>query len=182
MTKATCSGTLAALAFGSTMILAAQNPPGAQTPPPAQAPQTQPPPAAQPATPQASSPESKLTVSGCLKPAAQTAATAGGATPTPTGTAGSAEARGSAGAAEPKYMLEKATPADQPASASSSSRSYLLIANDAALAPHVGKQLEVTGTLDGQRSSSSAQGADSPRSMPRLIVESGKVLPAACSD
>jgi hypothetical protein len=80
-------------------------------------------------------------------------------------------------------MLEKAKPADQPASASSSGRSYLLIANDAALAPHVGKQVELTGTLDDQGGSSSARGGgDSPSGMSKLRVESGKVLAAACSD
>ena len=189
MKKAIWSSTFAALAFSGAMILAAQNPPGSQTSPAPQAPpsatpQTQSPPAPEATTPQAGSSESKVTVSGCLKLAAQTATTAGASTASPTGTAGSAEARANAGTAEPKYLLEKAMPADQPASANSSNRSYLLIANDAALAPHVGKQLEVTGTIDDQGRSSSARagGADSPSSTPRLTVESGKILPAPCSN
>jgi hypothetical protein len=64
-------------------------------------------------------------------------------------------------------------------------RTYRLIANEAALSPHVGKKLELTGTIDDQSSASSASSdasrAASAASAPKLKVESGKVLAAQCS-
>jgi hypothetical protein len=48
-----------------------------------------------------------------------------------------------------------------------------LIANEAALNPHVGKKLELTGTIDDQPSS----GATGQK----LRVEAGKVLAEACT-
>src|SRR5262249_12103244 len=66
--------------------------------------------------------------------------------------------------------------------------SYRLVANEQALAPHAGKKIEVTGTLDNQASASpgpSAAPSDSSASggaAPRLIVESGKVIAPTCTD
>lgn len=187
MKKPIWSGAFAALAFSSVIILSAQDQSPSQTPATPQAPpsatqQTPAPQPSQPATPEANSSEPKLTITGCLKPAAETAATAGASAASPTGTTGSAEAKPSAGNAEFKYMLENATSAEQAASASSSGRSYLLIANDSALAPHVGKKVELTGSIEGQGSSSSAGGADSRSNMPKLKVESGKVIAASCAN
>jgi hypothetical protein len=74
------------------------------------------------------------------------------------------------------------------AKTTSTIRSYRLVANEEALAPHAGKKIEVTGTLDGQASTSrgstsapsdsSGPGGDAPR----LIVESGKVIAPTCTD
>ena len=74
-----------------------------------------------------------------------------------------------------------------PGSASSSeAHTYRLVANESALAPHTGKKLEITGTLDGPSttapnpapSGSSASTANTPK----LIVESGKIISATCTD
>jgi hypothetical protein len=63
-----------------------------------------------------------------------------------------------------------------------------LIANDTALNPHVGKKLELTGTIDDQDSSarsataeSSGPSTSSAANAPRLRVESGKVVAEACT-
>jgi hypothetical protein len=65
--------------------------------------------------------------------------------------------------------------------------------NPAALTPHVGKKLELTGTLENQSgpsgaapsgttaSGSTSGAAESSAQGPALRVESGKVLAASCS-
>lgn len=74
------------------------------------------------------------------------------------------------------------------AKTTSTVRSYRLVANEQALAPHAGKKIEVTGTLDNQasasRESSSAPSASSAPAAdaPRLIVESGKIIAPTCTD
>jgi hypothetical protein len=73
-------------------------------------------------------------------------------------------------------------PAD---SAPAAAKTYRLIANAAALGPHVGKKLELTGTLEdpngaAQPNESSATG--SAAKAPTLKVESGKVVAASCSE
>jgi len=148
---------------------------------------------------------------------ASAAGTTGAATAGTTGTTGTTGATGTAGAAgasastadtaNTKFVLTDATvgsaaAADSPAatapgapaaapspSAASSSpkQTFNLVANPTALAPHVGKKLELTGTLENQ--SSASQGAvpsetttASNAKTPSLRVESGKVIAATCSE
>jgi len=89
-----------------------------------------------------------------------------------------------------KFMLTNASATAAPAApgsvSSSEAHTYRLVANEAALAPHTGKKLEITGTLDGPSttapnpapSGSSASTANTPK----LIVESGKIISATCTD
>lgn len=149
---------------------------------------------AQPPTPQtAPASADKITVTGCLKAAppaatdtASTAATAGtsGATTagttgttgtTATGTAGAAAGAAAAGA-DAKFVLTDASAS--PADAGKSAQTYRLIANPTALTAHVGKKLELTGTIDA---TSTADPKDPSASAPALRVESGKVLAASCT-
>ena len=61
------------------------------------------------------------------------------------------------------------------ASTSAGTQTYRLIANPTALIPHVGKKLELTGTLDQDN-------ASEPSAGPALRVKSGKVIAASCSE
>jgi hypothetical protein len=162
-------------------------------------------------TPQQSTPQTttagsdqKVTVTGCLRSAAEaTTADATGATGTTaaTGTAGATGTSGSADS-DAKYILADAslkpadtsgasTSPDTPASTSpspstttaGSGQTYRLIANPAALTPHVGKKLELTGTLVEDNASASPNGAaaSSAAQGPALRVESGKVVGNSCS-
>ena len=114
--------------------------------------------------------EQKMIVTGCLRAAPSTgadaAATAGTTGTTPPGTAGTTGAAGPAGAAtdsaDAKFVLADAvissakadtesapaaagtTAAAGSASTARSQQTYQLIANGAALRPHVGKKLELT--------------------------------------
>jgi hypothetical protein len=80
------------------------------------------------------------------------------------------------------------SPAADPAGASSSTsqparstQTYRLIANPAALSPHVGKKLELTGTVEDQPAASSAPSSGAPAgSTKALRVEAGKVIAASC--
>jgi hypothetical protein len=123
----------------------------------------------------------QITVTGCLQ----------AAPPTPTGTAGTTEPRSDTASAEPKFVLiNAANSTSDPASTAqtpATSRTYRLVANEAALSPHVGKKLELTGTVDGQDSSNTATdsssasaNASAPRA-PKLVVESGKIVAETCS-
>jgi hypothetical protein len=138
-----------------------------------------------PPTPQQNTPSSsdkKIVVTGCLKAAPQTSADAGSAAGT-TGTAGTAGTAGSAvagtsgAAAEPKFVLTGAS-ASSPDSPSTA-QTYRLIANPTALTDHVGKKLELTGTLDPN---STPDPKDPSASAPALRVESGKIVAASCSE
>jgi hypothetical protein len=136
--------------------------------------------------------DQRITVTGCLKtaPPNSAAATGAGATGT-TGTAGApgTETAGS----EPKYVLADATSspaADAPgATAASAPQTYRLIANASALSPHVGKKVELTGTVIDQDSSTRSSGAapggasaaQSAATGPALRVEAGKVISPACT-
>ena len=65
-----------------------------------------------------------------------------------------------------------------PGSASASeAHTYRLVANESALAPHAGKKIEVTGTLDTPSGPSS-----SSANTPKLVVESGKVISQSCAN
>jgi hypothetical protein len=120
--------------------------------------------------------------------------TASAANPNPAGTPGSAVAgaTGTSGSTpDAKFILTSATmsPADSTstpgapstpsASASSSAQTYRLIANPTALTEHVGKKLELTGTLDP---TSTADPKDPSAAAPALRVQSGKIVAASCSE
>jgi hypothetical protein len=130
---------------------------------------------------QSSSDSKKITVTGCLKAAPQ----AGGtdtASATPTGTAGSSSATstGTSGATDPataKFVLTGASAS--PSDGTASAQTYRLIANPTALTEHVGKKLELVGTIDP---SSNADPKDPSAAAPALRVESGKIIAASCSD
>jgi hypothetical protein len=144
----------------------------------AQEPQTSP-------TPQSSSTPSstdkKITLTGCLKAAPQVASdvntasatgTAGSATPTATGTSGTAAAPTDA-----RFVLTSASAS--PGDATSAAPTYRLIANPAALGAHVGKKLELVGSIDP---TSTADPKDPSASAPAFRVESGKIVAASCSE
>lgn len=165
----------------------------------------------QPPTPQtttASGADHKVTVTGCLKAAREaTTADATGTTGTAgtAGTTGSAGTSGASGAADAAYVLTDASlkPTDTPGAtttpatpdpptpaspstttAGSSGQTYRLIANPSALTPHVGKKLELTGTLENESGSAAAGGASTAGADakgPALRVESGKVVANSCS-
>jgi len=87
--------------------------------------------------------------------------------PGPTGTTGATGGtKGTAGAST--------TPA----------QTYRLVANVSALTPHVGKKLELTGTLEpaGSGGSEASTGADANANSPVLRVQAGKVVAASCSE
>jgi hypothetical protein len=158
----------------------AQQPPTPQTSPTPQtaapAPQTTPPPQATP-----SSTDKKITLTGCLKAAPQAAGDVN--TASPTGTAGSATsaATGTSGTTaaptDAKFVLTGASAA--PGDTASAAPTYRLIANPAALGAHVGKKLELVGSIDP---SSTADPKDPSASAPAFRVESGKIVAASCSE
>lgn len=136
-------------------------------------------------TPQSSSPSStdnKITLTGCLKAAPQAPSdvntapaatgTAGTATSTATGTSGTAAAPTDA-----KFVLTSASAS--PGDATSAAPTYRLIANPAALNEHVGKKLELVGSIDP---SSTADPRDPSASAPAFRVASGKIVAASCSE
>ena len=185
MNRRVWTGTCAAMISLATAGILAQAP--AQTP-------AQPP--AQPPTPQQSAPPSsdkKIVVTGCLKAApAIPGDTASAANPNPTGAPGSAVAgaTGTSGTTpDAKFILTGATlsPADSTStpgtpgtpSASSSAQTYRLIANPTALTDHVGKKLELTGSLDP---TSTADPKDPSAAAPALRVQSGKIVAPTCSE
>ena len=155
-----------------------------------------------PAAPQPNSApptDHRITVTGCLRPAPAINTDGGGSSDVPS-TAGTTGTTGATGvASDPataKFVLADATisPAASEAGSSSATapganattttrepvQTYQLIANPVALSPHVGKKLELTGTLD-----ESAAAASSPKGQlagPVLRVEAGKVLAAACQN
>jgi hypothetical protein len=176
------TGMCAAVVSVATVGMMAQQPPAPQTSPTAQTPQTAPAPQTTPA-PQATTPtstEKKITLTGCLKAAPQAAGDVNSASPT--GTAGSATsaATGTSGTAaapiDAKFVLTgaSASPGDTPSAAPT----YRLIANPAALSAHVGKKLELVGSIDP---SSTADPKDPSASAPAFRVESGKIVAASCT-
>jgi hypothetical protein len=129
--------------------------------------------------------DTKLVVTGCLRAAPPNTAGTSGAAGNP-GVAGAATptpgAAATTGTAEQKFELAEATtasassaaaaPADA-ASAGAGKKTYQLIANPTALAPHIGKKLEMTGTIDA---SNTTPGTTA------LRVESGKIVADTCGD
>ena len=185
MTSTISAGLFAAFFGVATVGMTAQTPQPPQTAPPPAAQSAQPP-AAQPSTPPA---PGDITLTGCLKEAPASAADAA----TPVGTTGTAGATATAGASAPgpQYILSDATPspASSPetsaqaspagASASAAPQTYRLIANASALTPHVGKKLELVGTLESN--ASEAQSSAAGASAPALRVKSGKIVAASCT-
>jgi hypothetical protein len=157
------------------VIAQSQNPPdstprapSAQTPPPA------------PTTPPPAQDENALSVTGCLREAPATNAPAPGNAPDAAGRADAANGQS-------KFVLENAVPAATQGPASephgTAAKTYRLIANDAALIPHVGKKLELSGTLEKQSASAGADsGAPaSAANAPMLRVKAGKILADSCT-
>ena len=174
MRQSIWTGTCAAIVTFATAAIFAQTP--AQTP--AQPPTSQP--APQSSAP--STPDKKITVTGCLKAAPQTTADAAGTTgttpPNPTAAAGAptAGATGTSGAAESKFILTgaSATPAE-----AATAQTYRLIAHPTALSEHVGKKLELVGTID---TTSTPDPKDPAAAAPAFRVESGKIVAATCNE
>ncbi len=169
--KHTLSGALTVFACALATV-SAQTPPagGAQTPPAGGA---QTPPAI--STPAAAN---TVTVTGCLARADAAA---------PTGTAGTAGAAMDA----TKFVLKTAGGAAAPGAATAgttgtakagTASSYRLDAADAKLSPHVGHQIEVTGSVEKMQAGASAEAgaAASTPMAPKLKVESVKMIAATC--
>jgi hypothetical protein len=189
----TCAAIVGLATAGMLAQTPAQPPTSQQSTPQTATPQPSP---TQPQT-ATSSTDQKVTVTGCLKAAPQAASDTAnaGTAASPTGTtgaagstAGTAGTTGTAGAAgtsgtttspatgnDQKFVLTAAsmTPADT----ANSAQTYRLIANPSALTAHVGKKLELTGTID---KSSTADPNDPSAAAPALRVESGKIVAASC--
>ena len=127
-----------------------------------------------------------------------TAGTAGTAGTTgTTAAAATAGTTGDAAASTPKFLLTNAAPSvpdaasatsttaapTPPAASAPAAQTYRLIANPAALSPHIGKKLELTGTLEeaGAATATTESSAGSESNAASLRVESGKVVAASCS-
>lgn len=182
MTNRTWAGTCGAIVAAASMVVMAQ---------------TQPPPTPQQST---ASPD-QITITGCLR-----AAPGAAAATSATGTAGATGTTGTASAAptdaDAKFVLTNATqgPAAPPSSESAAGaaagsaagtasqasadqgQTYRLVANPASLSPHVGKKLELTGTLVNPSAATSSAAASSPSDAPALRVEKGKVIAASCDE
>ncbi len=151
------------------------------------APQAPPPAAAAPQTPPPAATAMKadsVTIEGCVQrsPAAPTAAPS--ATPGATGTAGTTAASSSmfvlANAMKPAASVAPPAASGAPAAAASSAAiasSYRLDADDSKLTPHVGHKVEITGTVD----SSSASSSPGASAVPKLKVDSVKMVAASCA-
>jgi hypothetical protein len=176
------TGMCAAIVSAATVGAFAQAP--QQTTTPQTTPQTTPAPAQ--AAP-SSSDQKTVTITGCLKAApAMSNEASSAANPNPTGTAGTtgttAEAAavatsGASAGADAKFILTAASAS--PADASATAQTYRLIANPTALSEHVGKKLELVGTLDP---ASTADPKDPSAAAPALRVQSGKIIAASCQE
>jgi hypothetical protein len=160
------------MVFAATVAVAAQTPTSqnSQEPTPAPQPETT---AQAPAAPPAQSSESsKITVAGCLQVAPASPTGTSGNAPSVPPAATDAPQKSDAASGDVKLVLANAVPspvATASASNSSAPLTYQLIVNAEALKPHVGKKLELTGTLEDKDSS------------PKLRVEAGKVIADACT-
>ena len=180
MRKNVWTGMCAAALFSATVAIAAQQPPTTQPPTPSNPPSTAPSTPTQPSASTRSDSADKITVTGCLQPAP----------PEPTGTAGTTDAtRDSAG--NEKFVLTNVTSApakDAGAPSTSAARTYQLVANEAALMPHTGKKLEVTGIPDDQAggtpgtSPTTRESPVSAAKAPKLIAESAKIIAPTCAE
>lgn len=147
----------------------------AQTPP--QPPQTQP-----PAPPSPQSTAQQIVVTGCLVAAAPANPAGAAGVTSATGTTGTTTdpttPAGTTGAApEQKFILKDAT-----TTPGTPKVTYRLVANAAALAPHLGKKLELTGTLDDSAAPAQDSSSGPDAQGPKLRVASGKVVAANCTE
>jgi hypothetical protein len=68
------------------------------------------------------------------------------------------------------------------AAATPAAKTYRLIANPSALSPHVGKKLELTGTLEAQDAKTTTEPTKgSEAGQAELRVQSGKLVAGSCS-
>lgn len=189
MKKTIWTGTITSvIACAAAAALSAQAPASPPSPPA--------PGASQAAQADTQSDDKKVVVTGCLKAAPSSAETAGTAGATgaagATGTAGAAAGTPApaTGAADQQFMLTDAAPADPAAAANTpdataagtARMSYRLVANPAALSPHVGKKLELTGTLENPNSASQDATSGPDADLPKLRVASGKIVAASCDE
>lgn len=196
MKKTICSGLCTAIVFVAAISIAAQTSstsqtpssqtPGSQATPPPQTPAG--PPSQTPTGPPPQNPsdssDRRITITGCLQPVPASPTGTTGTTGT-TGANGATDAKGDPDA---KFLLTNVAQADSSSNPKAAARTYRLIANESALVPHVGKKLELTGTVDEQPSSTRSQSAAasdassgaSAATAPKLKVESGKVLAPSC--
>jgi hypothetical protein len=186
----TWSGISAAIVLAATVGVAAQEPsPSQNSPQPApQPPATSQAPATAPQTPQTNDAR-RITVAGCLQAAPSSpVGTSGSAAPAPapsTSPDAAAKPEGESGTAKLVLVNAVPSPAEGAADTSSSApQTYRLIANEGSLMPHVGKKLELTGTIEDQNSASrpatSEPNDSSAANAPQLRVESGKVVASTC--
>lgn len=197
MTKTIWTGTFGAIVGAATIAALAQ------APAPQQGRTQSSTPSAQSSAPASSTAaDHKITVTGCLQ-AAPSEATDQATTAGTAGTSGTAGAAGAASdQANAKFVLAdaKLTPAEggqsapesagaasasapgASAEASQPAQTYRLLANPASLSPHVGKKLELTGTLVDDQGSASASANETGAAAkgPMLRVEAGKVLASSC--
>jgi hypothetical protein len=161
------------MVFAATVAVAAQTPTSQNSPEPTPAPQPETTAQAPAAPPAQSSESSKITVAGCLQAAPASPTGTSGNAPSVPPAATDAPQKSDAASGDVKLVLANAVPSPARATASASRSSapltYQLIANAKALTPHVGKKLELTGTLEDKDSS------------PKLRVEAGKVIANACT-
>ena len=113
---------------------------------------------------------------GAAAGGATTGTTATGTTSTGTTAGGTATGTTSTGTS-----ATGAAGATQPAASTASAQTYRLIANPTALSPHVGKKLELTGTLEDQSGTAHPDAGGPDANAPALRVEAGKVIAASCS-
>lgn len=184
MTNTIWTAACSAIVVGTAIGVMAQAPTQPPTQPPTQSPTTQSPTQA-PAQPpsSAASAEHRVTVTGCLRQApANDAATdtATGGAATTAGTSGTSGVPATAGAGSPTEATFVLADAKASADASSPAQTYRLVANPAALTPHVGKKLELTGTLVDQTASATGGSQAAAASGPALRVESGKIVGPSC--
>ena len=190
----TWSGISAAIVLAATVGIAAQEPsPSQSSPQPApQPPATSQAPATAPDSPQANDAR-RVTVAGCLQAAPSgPVGTSGSAAPAPAPSTPSpgpdAAAKPEGGSESAKLVLVNAVPAPAETAGNASNsapQTYRLIANEAALMPHVGKKVELTGTIEDQNSQSRPAGSEPNNSSaangPQLRVEGGKVVASTCT-
>jgi hypothetical protein len=203
MKKTICSGLCIATVFVAAITIAAQTSstsqtpasqtpgtPGTQATPPPQTPAG--PPSQTPTGPppqnRSDSSDRRITITGCLQPAP--ASPTGTTGTTDASATGATDAKRDPTAGDAKFLLTNVAQADSSGDPKAAAvRTYRLIANESSLVPHVGKKLELTGTVDEQPSStrsqsatpSDASGGAAAATAPKLKVESGKVLAPSCS-
>lgn len=145
-------------------------------------------------TTDASAPSATASAAGTTT--AGTTGTSGSTTAGTTGTTGTTPSAPAAAAdASQKFVLEDAGVAAADAGTTSTAgaasattppvqtgqkETYNLVANPTALSPHVGKKLELTGTLEANSQSSSDTASGPNAGRPTLRVQSGRIVAASC--